>query len=79
MGFTTIQLSVETREKLSSLKEYPRETYDEVISKMVEIVRRVADEGNLSQQALEDIRISNEQSNAGKGFSTREVLKRLGA
>ena len=79
MSNTTIQISSETRQKLEAFKDYPRETYDEIIRKMVVIVKRISDEeGELSEDTLEDIRVAREQYAAGKGYSTKEVLKKLG-
>lgn len=79
MSHTTIQISSETRQKLEAFKDYPRETYDEIIRKMMVIVRKISNqEGELSEEALEDIRVAREQYTAGKGYSTKEVLKKLG-
>jgi hypothetical protein len=42
---TTIQLSLATREKLAALKASPRETYDELLNKLVSLVPVGDDEG----------------------------------
>jgi hypothetical protein len=42
---TTIQLSTGTRTRLSALKETPRETYDEVLNKLLSLVPTGDDEG----------------------------------
>lgn len=36
MNLTTIQVRQETKKRLDRRKEYPRETYDEVIQKILE-------------------------------------------
>lgn len=36
MKITTIQLYEETKKKLNSKKEYPKESYDSVIKRMIE-------------------------------------------
>jgi len=36
MKITTIQISVETKEKLEKAKVYPRETYEDVIKRLLE-------------------------------------------
>ena len=42
---TTIQLSPSTREKLAALKATPRETYDELLNKLIALVPEGDDEG----------------------------------
>jgi hypothetical protein len=42
---TTIQLSPGTRSLLAELKENPRETYDEVVNKLLSLVPRGDEEG----------------------------------
>ena len=40
---TTIQVSVELKELLNKLKIHPRETYEDVIRRLVDTYRRVKD------------------------------------
>lgn len=42
---TTIQLSQETRARLSRLKASPRETYEEVLNKLLALIPEGDDEG----------------------------------
>ncbi len=42
---TTIQLSPSTRQKLAALKATPRETYDELLNKLIALVPEEDDEG----------------------------------
>ncbi len=42
---TTIQLRTETRERLARLRASPRETYDEVLSRLLSLVPEGDDEG----------------------------------
>jgi hypothetical protein len=42
---TTIQLSPETRERLAQLKQTRRETYDELLNKLLDLVPSGDDEG----------------------------------
>jgi hypothetical protein len=42
---TTIQLSSSTRQKLAALKTTPRETYDELLNKLIALVPEGDDEG----------------------------------
>jgi len=38
---TTIKLSKKTKERLDKLKEYPHETYEEILIKMFEVMNTV--------------------------------------
>lgn len=78
MNYTSIQISPETRAKLSKFKEYTRETYDEVLNKLMSIAELARDEGRLGDEALEDIAEAKRQYASGKTFSTKEVLEKLG-
>jgi hypothetical protein len=42
---TTIQLAQSTRQKLAALKASPRETYDELLNKLIALVPEEDDEG----------------------------------
>ncbi len=42
---TTIQLSSSTRQKLAALKTTPRETYDELLNRLIALVPEGDDEG----------------------------------
>ena len=42
---TTIQLAPSTRQKLAALKASPRETYDELLNKLIALVPEGDDEG----------------------------------
>ena len=42
---TTIQLAQSTRQKLAALKASPRETYDELLNKLIALVPEGDDEG----------------------------------
>ena len=42
---TTIQLAPGTRERLAQLKQSPRETYDELLNKLLDLIPMGDDEG----------------------------------
>ena len=42
---TTIQLSSSTRQRLAALKATPRETYDELVNKLIALIPTGDDEG----------------------------------
>jgi len=45
---TTIQVTPSTRERLSALKSSPRETYDELLNKLLALIPHGDDEGEYS-------------------------------
>ena len=76
MTSTTIQISSGTKQVLDSLKDFPRETYENVINKLVGIV---AEENmELSEQTKKDIDTARKEIKAGKFHTAEEVKKRLG-
>ncbi|NLX48335.1 MAG: hypothetical protein GXY82_00365 [Methanospirillum sp.] len=75
MSTTTVQLRSETKAKLDDLKIHPRETYDELISRLADAAY---DDEPLSEEEIEAIRRSEEDIRAGRFRSLREVMRDLG-
>lgn len=79
MTYTTIQVEKETREKLADLKEYNRETYDEIIRRLVKVFEVVRDEeGELTEETRKAIEEGLRQADGKKGMTTKQLLKKLG-
>lgn len=76
---TTIQVSQSVRKELESMKEYPRQTYNEVIEMLVSIYETVAENKELRDDVLAEIKEARKELKAGKGISTKQLLKELGA
>lgn len=74
---TTIQIEKEIKEYLDKLKSHPRETYNEVLARMIHIVSQ-QDKGELSQQTIKNIEKSLAEIKAGKVSSHKDVKRRLG-
>jgi len=73
---TTIQISAETKDSLEQLKDYPRETYEDVIKKLIEIL---AEENmELSEQTKKDIEESRKQYREGKFYTSEQIKKKYG-
>ncbi len=75
---TTIQLSAETRERLARLKASPRETYEEVLNRLLALVPEGDEEGLYTQafrvgllDAMLDVR-------EGRLVDHEQVKRRLG-
>ena len=75
MSTTTVQLRSVTKAKLDDLKIHPRETYDELISRLAD---GAYDDEPLSKEEIEAIRRSEEEIRAGRVRSLREVMRNLG-
>jgi predicted transcriptional regulator len=65
---TTIQISDEVKQKLERMKLFARESYNEILERMIE------DELELNEQTKREI----EEARKGKSISHEEVRKRLG-
>jgi hypothetical protein len=76
--YTTILVHKETKEHLALLKDYAKESYEEVINKLITIYEKLQSEGKLTQDTKKDIEEARKQIKAGKGMSTKELMKELG-
>ena len=71
---TTIQLDKKVRDRLKELKLHPRESYNAVVERLIELR---TDEGILSEDTIRDIELSLEDVRAGRTLPMSEVKKRL--
>ena len=68
MATTTIQLSTEMKKTLAGMKLHPRETYEEVLERLLEDLRELNDQTKREiEQAIREIK-------AGK-YRTHQQLK----
>ena len=72
---TTIQVTERTRKELQRMKLFPRETYEEVIQRLIEISK---EEEELSTETMQNIEKALEDVKKGRTYSTEEVKKELG-
>jgi len=75
---TTIQLREETREKLARLKSTARETYDEVLNKLLALVPEGDEEGRYTQAFRVGLLEARLDIKEGRLVPLREAKKRLG-
>ena len=78
MDATTIKLYEETKHELDSLREHKNESYDDVIKKMIYIVRRVKKQPHLSKEAVIAIENARKRIKKGDFVSEEEAKRRLG-
>jgi hypothetical protein len=75
---TTIQLREETRQKLARLKSTARETYDEVLNKLLALVPEGDEEGRYTQAFRVGLLEARLDIKEGRLVPLREAEKRLG-
>jgi len=75
---TTIQVTEETRNRLSRLKSSPRETYDELVGKLLALVPEGDEEGRYSEAFRVGLLNARLDIKEGRLTDHREVKKRLG-
>lgn len=78
MAYTTIQISAETRKKLSQLKRYGRETYDELLNSLMALVPEGDDEGKYTPEFRASLLRSLYDVRMGRVHSLEDVKKDLG-
>lgn len=74
MEKTTIQINFETLERLKSLKNFERQSYDELLNSLIDN----CEEENLSEEEIEDIKIALENVKKGKVKPIEQVARELG-
>ena len=71
---TTIQVKEATVERLQHHKEFSKESYDEVINKVLDEL----EEGELSEHAIKAIQLGLTEISQGKGERIEDVAAELG-
>lgn len=71
---TTIKIKDKTRIKLENLKLHTKETYNDVIERLV----RTAQDDELDPQTIKNLRKSLDEIEKGKTYSLSQVEKELG-
>lgn len=75
---TTIQLSPKTRDRLAELKSSPRETYDEIVNKLISLVPEGDEEGTYSRDFRIGLLGARLDLKEGRLVEHERVRKRLG-
>lgn len=74
MTKTTVQVNLETLERLKALKQYERESYDFVLNKLIDEY----EEETLSEEEIKEIQEALEEVKKGKTIPFEQVLKERG-
>jgi predicted transcriptional regulator len=73
---TSIQLNNKTKSKLDNLKIFPKESYDDVVKRLISMAED--DEGVLSEQTVKDLEKALDEVKRGKLVSHAEVKRKYG-
>lgn len=76
---TSIQINKSTLNKLKNFKDYKRETYDELLNKLMKIIEFISKrEPELKEEVINEIEEARKEIKEGKGISTKQLIKELG-
>ena len=73
---TSIQLENKTKSRLDKMKVFPKETYNEVVKRLINVAED--DEGPLSEQTIKDLEEALAQVKKGKLVSHEKVKQKHG-
>jgi predicted transcriptional regulator len=73
---TTIQLEEKIRDRLEGMKSHPRETYSQVIERLINTCGE--EEEELSPQTLRNIQQALDDVKHGRVYTTKEAKAKLG-
>jgi predicted transcriptional regulator len=73
---TTIQVTEKTKDALAKMRLFPKEPYEEVILRLIEIGKE--EEEELRTETIQTIEKALEDVKRGRLYSTEEVKKELG-
>jgi predicted transcriptional regulator len=72
---TTIYIREELKGRLNSLKQNPKESYNDVIERLVS---RAVDDEPLSEEAIKGLEEALEEIRQGRLISEEEIMKKYG-
>ena len=78
VNYTSIQILPETREKLAHLKQSERETYDEVLNKLLELMPSGDEEGTYTNEFRVGLLNARLELKKGSTISHETVKQGLG-
>ncbi|MFA5357830.1 MAG: hypothetical protein WC308_02810 [archaeon] len=76
--YTTVRVAETTRARIESLKEYRRESIDDVLNKLLALVPEGDEEGKYTSEFRAGLLESLAESKAGKTVPLEKVKKELG-
>ena len=78
MDYTSIQIRPRTRQRLAKLRVFRRETYDEILNKLIDAIPLGDDEGEYTSEFIDGLMQARRDIRAGRVVSHEEMKRRLG-
>lgn len=78
MSSTTIKIHNETKAEIDKFREYKNESYDEVLKKLIYIVKKIKKDPDLSKETLDGIEAARARIKKGHFVTEQEAKNRLG-
>ncbi len=75
---TTLRIKTRTKEELDSFRQYKNESYDELVRKLVYLVKMCEKDPKLSQKSIQEIKEARENIKKGEFYTEKEAKKILG-
>jgi len=75
---TTIRLNLRTKSELDRFRQYKNESYDELIKKLIHVIKMCEKQPKLSQQAIIEINRARENIKNNEFYTEEEAKKILG-
>lgn len=71
---TTIQINLKTLERLKNLKQFERQSYDEILNNIIDNI----EEEDLTEEEIKEIQEGLEDIKKGRVYSIESVAEELG-
>ena len=78
MNYTSIQIRQKTRQRLAKLRIFRRETYDEVLNKLIDAAALGDEEVEYTAEFIEGLMQARRDVRAGNLITHNEMKRRLG-
>lgn len=75
---TTIRINPNTKSELDFFRQYKNESYDELVRKLIHLVKTCEKEPKLSQKTILEIKEARERIKKGEFYTEEEAKKILG-
>lgn len=75
---TTIRINPQTKVELDRFRQYKSESYDELVRKLIFLVRMCEKKPKLSQKTILEIKEAREKIKKGEFYTEKEAKKILG-
>ena len=78
MNDTTIKIHKDTKREIDKFREYKNESYDEVLRKLLYIIKSIKKDPELSKEEIQAIEDARKRMDKGHYYTEEEAKKILG-